>query len=302
VASHALTFTAGDGVRLAGEEGGEGPAVVLLHGLTATRRYVVMGSRLLERSGHRVIAYDARGHGRSDPAPRRDAYGYGRLSDDLLAVLDQLEIEQALIAGASMGAHTAIRFALEHPSRVAALGLITPSYDPDAPSGVGDRSPIVAGDRHPGAPSGTAEDGPFIGWDALARGLREGGVEGFVSAYDFSSVPGAWRETVERVVRQRLSEHAHPEAVADALEVIPRSRPFERLSELERIAVPAVVIASRDEADPSHPLAIGERYAETIPGAWLVVEDAGPPLRSPIAWQGGQLSKVLAGLTSEGAG
>ena len=43
------------GVTLAGEEAGEGTAVVLLHGLTATRRYVVMGSRALERSGHRVV-------------------------------------------------------------------------------------------------------------------------------------------------------------------------------------------------------------------------------------------------------
>lgn len=54
--------------RLAAEEAGEGTPVVLLHGLTATRRYVVMGSKNLERGGHRVIAYDARGHGKSEPA------------------------------------------------------------------------------------------------------------------------------------------------------------------------------------------------------------------------------------------
>ena len=60
------------GVELAGDETGEGTPVVLLHGLTATRRYVVMGSRGLERSGHRVIAYDARGHGKSSPAPAPD--------------------------------------------------------------------------------------------------------------------------------------------------------------------------------------------------------------------------------------
>ena len=51
------------GVMLSGEHSGEGPAIVLLHGLTATRRYVVMGSRLLQRSGLRVVSYDARGHG-----------------------------------------------------------------------------------------------------------------------------------------------------------------------------------------------------------------------------------------------
>ena len=76
------------GVTLAGEEAGEGPAVVLLHGLTATRRYVVMGSKALERGGHRVIAYDARGHGASSPAPAPDAYGYELLAADLEAVLD----------------------------------------------------------------------------------------------------------------------------------------------------------------------------------------------------------------------
>ena len=61
----------GPGVTLEGDETGEGIPVVLLHGLTATRRYVVMGSRALERSGHRVIAYDARGHGRSVAGARR---------------------------------------------------------------------------------------------------------------------------------------------------------------------------------------------------------------------------------------
>jgi hypothetical protein len=58
------------------------------------------------------------------------------------------------------------------------------------------------------------------------------------------------------------------------------------------------VVASRDEADPGHPLAVGERYARTIPQAKLVVEDTGPPARSPVAWQGGQLSKVLAELAA----
>lgn len=263
-----------DGVVLSGEQVGNGPPIVLLHGLTATRRYVVMGSRALERGGHRVVSYDARGHGRSTPADDRGAYDYERLADDLEAMLDALEVDRAVLAGASMGAHTAVRFALRRPERVAALGLITPSFDPDL----------------------LDDEATFAGWDALARGLREGGVDGFVAAYDLRSVPNAWRETIEKVLRQRLAAHAHPAAVADALEAVPRSRPFERMDELANIDAPTVVVASRDEADPGHPLEIGERYAEAIPAASLVVEDPGPPPRSPIAWQGGQLSKVLAGL------
>jgi pimeloyl-ACP methyl ester carboxylesterase len=271
-----LRLATDDGVILAGVQDGAGHAVVLLHGLTATRRYVVMGSRALERSGHRVIAYDARGHGTSTAAPTHSAYGYERLTDDLLAVLDRTGIERALIAGASMGAHTAVRFALEPPGRVAALALITPAVDPDSTGG----------------------EAELAGWDALARGLREGGVEGFVSAYDFSDLPERLRATVATVVRQRLSAQEHPEAVADALEVVPRSRPFEDFAQLAAIEIPTLVIASRDEPDPRHPLAVGERYARTIPGARLLVEDQGPPTRSPLAWQGSQLSRAIAELAS----
>ncbi len=262
-----------DGVALSGEQSGEGPAIVLLHGLSATRRYVVMGSRALERSAHRVIAYDARGHGRSSPAAGRE-YGYERLAGDLQALLDATGVPRALLAGASMGAHTAVRFALAHPDRVSALALITPAFEPDRELG-----PEQLG-----------------GWDRLAEGLRRGGVEGFLSAYDLSGVPVQWRARIETVLRQRLAGHEHPAAVADALEAVPRSRPFEEMRELEAIAVPTVVVASRDEADPEHPLAVGERYAQSIPGARLIVEDAGPPARSPIAWQGGQLSRVLGEL------
>jgi pimeloyl-ACP methyl ester carboxylesterase len=265
-----------DGVTLSGEQSGEGAVIVLLHGLTATRRYVVMGSRSLERSGHQVIAYDARGHGRSTPAPERQAYGYEHLSADLEAVLDELGVGRAVLAGASMGAHTAVRFALAHPDRVAALALITPSFDPAAPSD----------------PVGLAR------WDALADGLQTGGVEGFVRAYDLAAVPERWRDTVAKVLQQRLSAHEHPEAVADALRATPRSRPFESLDELAAIERPTLVVASRDQADPGHPLAVGERYAEAIPHARLVVEDAGPPERSPIAWQGGTLSRLIGELAA----
>jgi len=263
------------GTRLSAQESGGGHPIVLLHGLTATRRYLLMGAQSLQRTDHRVISYDARGHGRSDPAPDPEAYRYAELSDDLEAVLDAFEVEQAVLAGASMGAHTAARFALHHPERVAGLALITPAF-------------------HPGVPVTAAQ---LAVWDALSRGLREGGVDGFVAAYEANRrVPERYRDTLLTVLHQRLSAHEHPDAVADALHAVPCSRPFETLSELAQIAVPTVVVASRDEADPEHPLVVGERYAQTIPGARLLVEEPG---RSPLAWQGGQLSRVLAELAGE---
>jgi hypothetical protein len=106
-------------------------------------------------------------------------------------------------------------------------------------------------------------------------------------------VPEQWHDTVLRVIRQRLALHEHPEAVADALSVVPRSRPFADVDTLSAVDAPTVIVASRDEADPGHPLSVGEAYARAIPDAELVVEEEG---RSPIAWQGGQLSRVIADL------
>jgi pimeloyl-ACP methyl ester carboxylesterase len=257
-----------NGVSLAVQDAGEGTPVVLLHGLTATRRYVVMGSSLLERTGHRVVAYDARGHGKSSPAPDHAAYRYEELVADLEAVLDAREIERAVLAGASMGAHTLLRFALEKPERVLGLVVITPAFDP------------------------ITNDDPerLAGWDALADGLERGGVEGFIEAYG-EPRDGPWGDTVVKVIRQRLSQHEHPAALADAIRAVPRSHPFGQVADLGAISAPTAVVASDDEPDPGHPRAIGEAYAAAIPGARLVTDRPG---HSPIAWQGSQLSKVIA--------
>jgi pimeloyl-ACP methyl ester carboxylesterase len=258
-----------EGVWLSGEDTGEGAPVVLLHGLTATRRYVVMGSTALARSGHRVIAYDARGHGRSTPAPVASDYGYAALGRDLEAVLDAAGIERAVLAGASMGAHTLLWLALQRPERVSGLVIITPAFDPD-----------------------TADDPRRLDhWDALSAGLRGGGIDGFLGAYGTPRVPERMRDTVTTVIRQRLALHEHPEAVADALEAVPRSHPFGAIAELCAITVPTTVVISDDGADPEHPRAVGEAYAAAIPGARLVTDEPG---RSPVAWQGSQLSRVIA--------
>ena len=266
------TIRAGD-VTLALTDDGAGIPVVLLHGLTASRRYVVMGSQALQRGGHRVVAYDARGHGSSSPAPAPEAYRYEELTADLAAVLDALGLERAVLAGASMGAHTALRLALEQPERVAGIAVITPGYDP------------------------VEFDDPrrLARWDALSDALRDGGIDAFVEAFGLQRLPEAWRDTLATVMRQRLSRHEHPDALADALRAVPRSRPFGDLHALEEIECPAVVVASRDEADPGHPLALGEAYAELLPRGRLLVEEPGS---SPLAWQGGRLSKVIAELAA----
>ena len=170
-----------------------------------------------------------------------------------------------------MGAHTLLRFALDHPARVAGIVVITPAYEPSA-------------------------EPDLERWDRLSDGLRRGGVEGFVAAYGEPPVPPQWRDTVLTILRQRLGRHEHPEAVADALRAVPRSHPFERLDVLGALDVPAAVVADRDDADPEHPLAVGEAYAAAIPRARLLVEDPG---ESPLAWSGSRLSRIIAEVAAE---
>ena len=274
--AQARPFTAGNGLLVRGESVGEGPAIVLCHGITATRRYVVHGSRALERAGHTVISYDARGHGESDPAPEGQGYGYPELAGDLAGVIAvSVGEEPFVLVGHSMGSHTAVAYALRHPERLAGLVVIGPVY------------------------SGTIPAEALEYWDGLAAALEEGGVEAFVSYIGREQgIDPSWRETVLRFTRERMLLHRHPLALAEALRQVPRSRPFGPMEELESLQVPALVVASHDEADPGHPHEVAAAYAEHLPQARLIGEAAG---ESPLAWQGGRLSREIAAFCAEPA-
>jgi pimeloyl-ACP methyl ester carboxylesterase len=254
-----------DGVTLRGEQAGDGPPVVLLHGLSATRRNVVQGSRHLVKRGYRLIAYDARGHGASSPA---GSYEYAELVDDLEAVLDHLGIERAALVGSSMGAATAMAFTLEHPERVAALVQITPAYTGYARTG------DVDGDS----------------WELMASAL-ERGVDAFVdAAQPPEGLPERWREIAREATRQRMERHDDPTAVAAALREVPRSVAWKGLDPLRDLHVPVLIVGSQDDADALHPLGVAEEYDRRLPNSELVVEERG---KSPLAWQGARLSREI---------
>ncbi len=258
------------GRRLAGESQGDGPAILLCHGLSATRRYVVHGSKHLPRRGYRLITYDARGHGESDPA---GSYGYEGLAEDLEAVIAALlpAADRGLILGGhSMGCHTAVRRALLNPEGVRALILAGPVF------------------------TGSADDD--FRWDRRADALESGGPEAFAEVVAENSPSEEVRETTYRLARDRARLHRHAGAVAEALRQVPRSKPFDSVEELSAIAVPALVVASHDEFDPGHPRHVAERWAESIPGAKLVGEKPG---ESPLAWQGGLMSREIEDFLSE---
>lgn len=243
--------------------------MVLLHGVTATRRYVVHGSNALPRRGYHLITYDARGHGESGPAPEGQSYDYPAMTADLARVVDERCEGTPILAGHSMGCHTAAAFALQAPERVQAAVLI---------------GPVSLGLPAP--------DETLAGWDRLADGMERGGVEGFMEAYEANlAVDPAWVERVLRITRERMERHRNPEAMARVLREVPRSIPFNGLGELESLDLPALVVASHDDADPGHPYAFAEAWAESLPRAELISEEPG---EAPLAWQGGKLSRAIA--------
>ena len=255
----------GSGLVLDGEIAGDGPPIVLAHGLSATRRNVVQGSRALIRRGYRLIAYDARGHGSSSPGPR---YEYADLVEDLEAVLEHVELDRTALVGSSMGAATTMAFALEHPARVPALVQITPAYTGYARTG----------------------DVDADSWERMASELESGGVDAFVEVAQPRGLPEKWREVAREATRQRMERHEHPDAVARALRELPSSIAWKGLEPLEHLDIPVLIVGSRDDADTLHPLGVAEEYARRLPHAELVVEDKGS---SPLAWQGARLSHAI---------
>lgn len=248
--------------------------MLLAHGLTAHRDLVIHGSGALARAGHDVIRYDARAHGQSEGGPP-GSRTYERLGDDLEAVLAETAaggVPLPVLAGHSMGAHTLITVALRDPNRLAGLVIIGPAT-------VG----------------GPPPDREMAGWDALADGLDRDGIDGFIVAYSRGLNP-AWSDTLIRIARDRLDRHRDLNALAGALREVPRSIPFDGLGELERLDVPALVVASGDDADPSHPYAVAEAFAESLPRARLTSEAPG---QSPLAWQGGRLAREIAAFCAE---
>jgi 3-oxoadipate enol-lactonase len=122
-------------------------------------------------------------------------------------------------------------------------------------------------------------------------------VDGFLDYIDRNqAIDPAWRDSVLRFTRERMSRHRHPEALVEALREVARSRPFETLADLETLQIPTLVVASHDAADPGHPRQVAEAYADLLPDARLIGEEEG---ESPLAWQGGKLSREIASFCAD---
>jgi pimeloyl-ACP methyl ester carboxylesterase len=239
------------GIDLHVEECGSGPTLVVAHGLMGSVERTPV--RAFAALGLRVVAYDARGHGRSGFTTREEDYRWSSHAADLAALLHALALGRVTLLGGSMGAGSALLVALAHPELVARLVLVAPPPFGKA-LGVARRTflPLALLYRLLG-PRATAR--VVTALPSVKRRERQ--------------VPG--NDLFSFIASQRR------EAIVPAIRGLVRERdplPIERFSEIEH---EALVLVHPD--DPLHPLASGEILDKRLQRARLCVAP------SPTHWQ-----------------
>ncbi len=158
--------TTNDGCRLHWVEKGKGQPILLIHGYVSNIERNWRGPGWLDAlsgAGCRAIAYDQRGHGKSDKRYDPAEYTSDRLVEDACTVLDAASVSQAVLMGYSMGARIALEIGLTRPARCSALIL----------GGMGNAFPDLGGpetDREAVARALEAEDSAEI--PEIALGYR----------------------------------------------------------------------------------------------------------------------------------
>lgn len=186
-----------DGIRFHIARSGSGPAIVLLHGFTgSTHTWDALRPALSDR--YTAIAIDITGHGDSDAPINPARYSLTRFADDLRDILDKFGIERSALLGYSMGGRAALRFALQHPTRVSALILESASPGIADPAERADR---VASDQ------------------ALATAIERDGIAAFVERWErlplWASHPRLSDDTRNGLRAQRLTNR--PRGLANSL-------------------------------------------------------------------------------------
>jgi pimeloyl-ACP methyl ester carboxylesterase/predicted glycosyltransferase len=284
-------FVERDGVKVAYEVFGDGPRTVLLMpswSIVHSRMWKAQVPYLARHA--RVVTFDGRGNGLSDRPRESAAYESAEFVADGLAVLDAVDVEQALVVGSSLGAGYAIELAATAPQRVSALFLLGPT--------LADLSePESAEPEEPKEP----EEGPTARpVESPATGFHDRPTDptdwGLYNAH-------VWRERFPDFVhfffRQVLSEPHATKQIEDATGwametdgetlVIAEDRTYlagDRAALMElltRVQCPAVVVHGSD--DHISPVAVGEALAAAMGADLLVIEGGGhlPQAKDPVA-------------------
>jgi pimeloyl-ACP methyl ester carboxylesterase len=232
---------------------GRGTPFVFQHGIGGDARQPAGLFR--PPQGIRLLCLDARAHGLSQPLGDLSALTFDVFGDDLVAWLDHLGLERAIIGGVSMGAGVALNVAVRYPQRVAGLVLSRPAWldGPMRPENVARYATIARLLRAVGDAADHEQ--------ALRYALAE-----FEASHDYRKLLLSSPDTAQSLRGQLTNERA-VDAVT-RLERLPADRPLADLRAVAAIRVRALVLAHR--RDPIHRFAFGEALAGAIPGARLV--------------------------------
>jgi 3-oxoadipate enol-lactonase len=228
-----------------GHSGG-GPAIVFLHAFPLGQFMWDRQVAALE-ARHRVARFDARGFGGSPPGD--GPLTMDRIADDAAALMDQLEIERAVVAGCSMGGYAAFSFVRRHPGRLAALVLQDTRAGADTEEGRQNRATLA---------SRVLEEGATAAAEALLSRLV-----GETTKREQAHLVGRLRERVLAT---------SPRGIAQALAGL--GARADSADTLGRIEVPTLVVVG--EEDVLTPPSEAENMAAAIAGSRLeVIPSAG---------------------------
>ncbi len=237
-------------VNLAYEERGEGTPVILAHGFPLDRSIWYPILPKLSEKAH-VVLPDLRGHGQS-PVPD-GVYSMRLMAEDLVALMDQLKIEKAVLAGHSMGGYVSLAFARAYPNRLAGLALVATQAAADSPERRAGREKMVD--------------------EVRRKGIK-------AVAQSMAPVLTCRADLVDNV--HKIIMGMNPKGVRNSLKGI-AERPNAQ-EWLSTVTVPAVVIAGAE--DKLIPIERGKIMAQLLGRAWLVeVNGAGhlPMMEQPEA-------------------
>jgi pimeloyl-ACP methyl ester carboxylesterase len=215
--------------------------VVLLHGQLMLRRMHEPLARSLAAEGLHVVTLDLLGHGRSDRPEDPTAYSMTAFAHQVLALLDHLGAEQAVVGGTSLGANVSLELAVLAPERVAGLLLEMPVLDNAVEAGIIVFSPLMFAARF--VPLSVSA----LRW--LTRPVPRGLVPFWVGiALDTCDQrPGSVAAVVHGLFFGRVA---------------PSSR--------ERRGIPAPALVVGHPSDPIHPAADAAMLARELPNAEFV--------------------------------
>lgn len=230
-----------DGVNFNYSDTGSGTPFIFQHGLGADLAQPV--SLVLPNPKFRLIAFDFRAHGSTQPIGPIEKIGLSPFANDLRAVLDILKIERAIIGGISMGAAVSLNFTLRFPERVIALILSRPAWL-DAPNPYNVKIFTLITKL-------IAAHGPVKGKHLFQETL------------EYAETFRQWPDVAESLAAQ--FDRPGIEDTAFKLERIIHDTPSLDRREWSRIKVPTLVLGNQH--DPIHPYEYAVQTADLIPGA-----------------------------------